>query len=94
MSNRPKVKPKPPPAVQAYADAYRCTDCRSTTARPRRDHRGLWHIDIRHDDCCPVLAGTVPHRGAGRAAARRAAEQTGARTVYVAVDLTPKEDTS
>ncbi|MFE3925596.1 hypothetical protein [Streptomyces sp. YIM B13508] len=49
-------------AASAYAAWYRCSHCGdSETGPPSADLHtiGLAHIDIRHDDGCPVMGGTV-----------------------------------
>lgn len=81
MSNR--RKPKPPAAVNAAARAYRCGHCRSTTAKPRR-RGGVWHLDVRHDETCPVINGTVSHAPAGLRAVKAAAASTGEHVLYIA----------
>lgn len=71
MSNRTRL---PPPAeVLAFARAYRCTDCTGRAGKPRRQH-GQWHLDIRHDNSCPVLTGVTSRTAAGLSAAAAAAK--------------------
>ena len=82
MSNRTRLRP--PPAVAAYARAYRCSDCSARAGKPRRA-AGSWHVDVRHDDSCPVLTGSVDKTAAGVAAAVEAARTTGTRALYIGV---------
>jgi hypothetical protein len=78
--------PKPPPAAIAFARAYRCQDCTGRARlRPRPDSNGVWHLDVRHDDGCPVLAGTVSPAPAGL----RAAAAAGPRVLYIGPEGTP-----
>jgi hypothetical protein len=43
-----------PRAIRAFAAAYRCPDCLSETTQPVVDEFGVWHIDVQHDDTCPM----------------------------------------
>lgn len=43
-----------PPELRAYAAAYRCPDCLSETAQPVADEFGVWHINVHHDETCPL----------------------------------------
>lgn len=70
MSNRRKLQP--PPNVARYAAAYRCTDCTGRAGKIWRDHAGVWHVAIQHDDGCPVLTGRVSPAAADVAAVDRA----------------------
>jgi hypothetical protein len=81
VSNHPKLRP--PAAVLAAARAYRCGHCRSRTGNPKRDHSGIWHIGIHHDQTCPVLAGTISRAPAGIRSAQSAAGSTGQRILYI-----------
>jgi hypothetical protein len=47
-------------AAMAYADAYRCGHCHSEVSLRAPDPVGIDHIDVAHDDGCPVLNGTLP----------------------------------
>jgi hypothetical protein len=81
VSNKRRVSPpRPTPATLAYAAAYRCGHCTGRARiRPRPDSAGAWHLDVRHDDGCPVLGGTVSAAPAGL----RAASATGRRVLYI-----------
>lgn len=86
MSNRRKIKPTPSAAARAYAKAYRCHDCTGHVVRLRHDKHqaGVWHVDVAHDDDCPVLTGRVSPHTAGLAASASVAT-TGARVAYLEV---------
>jgi hypothetical protein len=43
---------------------------------------GLWSVEVRHDDGCPVLTGSVSRIGA----AREAADQLGRPILYIHAD--------
>ncbi len=86
MSNRPKLKP--PASVRAMARSYKCGHCDSETGQPRFDGV-IWHIDIHHDDECPVLNGHIPVAYAGGRAAQAAASETGKRILYISPDDQP-----
>jgi hypothetical protein len=55
---------KAPPAVRAVASNYQCPDCLSETTHPAVDELGIWHIEVHHDDTCPLFAA---YRAAGLA---------------------------
>lgn len=67
MSNRRRLTP--PASVSRYAAAYRCSDCSSVIGQTYLDAVGVWHVQIKHDETCPVLTGTTdPFRDALAAA--------------------------
>jgi hypothetical protein len=68
MSNRRRLRP--PDSVTRYAKAYRCADCTSDVGRVGRDSLGIWHVEIKHDDSCPVLTGVTDSFADAVAAAR------------------------
>lgn len=80
------TQPTPPPGILEYARAYRCHDCPADVAEPYLGDDGIWHLNIAHEDDCPMLAGTVPLRDAGAEAAAKAAEVTGRPALYVALE--------
>ena len=83
MSNR--IGRQPSEQLLAFARSYRCSDCDSETGVPRLDSHGMWHIEIRHDDGCPVLTGVVSGKSAGLLAAAEAARiGGGGSVVYIA----------
>lgn len=85
MSNRRRIpRPSPPPELLAYAAAYQCMDCAADVAPVWVRRLGVWSIEVRHDDGCPVLAGTVSRTGAAREAARAARIRP---VLYVQADL-------
>jgi hypothetical protein len=36
------------------AAIYRCPDCLSDNGTPYADSSGIWHLDVHHDDTCPL----------------------------------------
>jgi hypothetical protein len=46
---------KAPRPVQLLADQG-CPDCSSETSQPVADRHGVWHVNISHDDTCPLYA--------------------------------------
>lgn len=52
-AQRRAAQRKAPPALRAFAAAYRCPDCLNETTEPYHggDH---WHINVHHDDTCPT----------------------------------------
>ena len=44
-----------PASVRSFAAAYQCPDCLAETTYPVADQHGVWHIDVRHDDTCPIF---------------------------------------
>ena len=81
MSNRRRLRP--PATITAAARAYQCGHCQSLTGKPRQDPDGVWHLDVRHDNTCPVINGTVSHAPAGRRALAAATASTGQRALYI-----------
>lgn len=66
MGREKKNKPKrqrtpnePPPNIVDIAAKYTCGHCDSNPAKIRQDQYGFWHLDVEHDDSCPVYRGTV-----------------------------------
>jgi hypothetical protein len=53
-AERRRMTQKAPASVRAFVAAYRCPDCLSDTTQPVADELGVWHIDVRHDDTCPM----------------------------------------
>jgi hypothetical protein len=49
----------PPLSVLAIAANYRCSHCDNDPVLLTQDEHGTWHLGIRHDDGCPVLAGAL-----------------------------------
>ncbi|MFI0861770.1 hypothetical protein ACH4RA_16125 [Streptomyces smyrnaeus] len=57
--NHPR-RPRPDRgAVMKYVDAYRCGHCHSETLITKYNPEGYSHVNVRHDDDCPVLAGVL-----------------------------------
>jgi hypothetical protein len=52
MSRGTPQLPEVPPEIVAYGAAYQCPDCVAEKALAYID--GLWHLDVRHHDTCPV----------------------------------------
>lgn len=73
---------RPPISVAAYATAYRCTDCDSEPGAITQDALGIWHVEIKHDERCPVLTGHVSPNEASLAAAQAAVNATGRPVAY------------
>lgn len=46
-------------SLDALAANYRCGHCDSDPATLTQDEHGIWHLQIRHDDGCPVLTGAL-----------------------------------
>lgn len=63
---------KPATAAQKLAQSYACGHCRSTVRGVHRDAHGVNHIDVQHDDSCPILRGAVADTGDVMRAATRA----------------------
>lgn len=84
MSNRRRSSRKPPAEATAYAAAYKCGHC-TGLARVRRkpDQYGVWHVDVHHDNSCPVLDGTVPVTGSGIRAMAAMVKATGSNGLYI-----------
>ena len=53
-SQRRAARRNAPRSVRWLADNYRCPDCLSETTQPVADERGVWHINVHHDDTCPT----------------------------------------
>jgi hypothetical protein len=53
--NRAERRKIPPPfrAIAVTVD-YRCPDC-DNDVRLHQDERGVWRLDVMHDDTCPWL---------------------------------------
>ena len=84
MNNRRRLpRTAPPPQIVAYAAAYRCQDCAADVAPVWVRKLGLWSVEFRHDESCPVLAGQVSGTGAAVAAAQDA--RLGSSMLYVEV---------
>jgi hypothetical protein len=76
-------QPQPPAAVAAMAATYTCGSCDAEIGRPHLDHDGIWHMQVHHDESCPVLTGAVSPAHDGIRAMRTAAAVTGEQATYL-----------
>ncbi|MER6252902.1 hypothetical protein ABT224_16230 [Streptomyces sp. NPDC001584] len=58
MPNFTNLIAGPAAAIDRLLADYRCGHCNSET-EPWTDDKGNRHLNIRHDDGCPVLEGTL-----------------------------------
>ncbi|GAA2657493.1 hypothetical protein GCM10010307_72290 [Streptomyces vastus] len=57
---KPLPAPKgPPKAIKDYARNYKCSHCNSRVNGVTRDPSGIYHMNVGHDDTCPVLRGAL-----------------------------------
>lgn len=68
-SNR---RQKPATAARRLALAYQCGSCAADVREVTRDEFGIDHVNVVHDDHCPVLSGAVSDSGDIFRAASRA----------------------
>jgi hypothetical protein len=69
---RDKGTRTPPPSMIAYAEAYECGHCDAdiSVLHYPGEPDEMWHLNVAHDDGCPVLAGRVSSAPAGLRAAK------------------------
>jgi hypothetical protein len=53
-AQRRRMTQEAPRSIRAFAASYRCPDCLSETTQPVVDEFGMWHIEVRHDETCPM----------------------------------------
>ncbi|MFJ8464149.1 hypothetical protein [Streptomyces swartbergensis] len=56
--NKPRRRRKDRTALDRYAASYSCGHCHSAPSWARGPN-GIGHAIVRHDDTCPVLAGSL-----------------------------------